>query len=582
MHKIFNYIIGGDNKNKKKKYFIGKFIFMVKIGGKFMKEKKTIIILILVLFIGIIGLTVAYFSNSTSLDNIFQTKPYGTTVEETFTSPSNWLPGDEITKEITATNTGEVDQAVRIKLTESWIPFNSNSTLNGWIHQDGTKSTHTSNEDLENDERVAVINFDNLSDWTKVGDYYYYKYKLSPNESTSSLIKSVTFNPNTKLDDTCVSTQTATGQTITCNSSGSDYDNATYTLTFDIETVQYNKYNEAWNLNNAVAISETKQRMLKGLKVNVADATFDNGDKTAMFEFSHPATAQTPALTDYRYIGHMPNNYVKFNCDNDGTNCEIWRIIGVFSVDDGEGNYEQRIKLVRGSAFASTLTWDDRNSEYYTGGNLGKNEWNGSKLSIFLNGYYLTRNGDASNYGLKELAQSQIEDAKYYLGGTYSDENIHYGSANDIYVWERGTAVYNQYNAERSISWIGKVALMYPSDYSYVYSKGVENECFADPFLCYIKEATPSDEAISNHPEAGWIYNSNNLEGQDRIIYNWLISPWLQTSNGVFMVSGSGRLEGDGIYGDNNAVRPTVYLKSSIQITGGEGTEQNPYVLSNQ
>ena len=58
-----------------------------------MKQKKTIMILILVLFIGIIGLTVAYFANSTDIDNIFLTKPYGTTVEETFTSPSNWLPG---------------------------------------------------------------------------------------------------------------------------------------------------------------------------------------------------------------------------------------------------------------------------------------------------------------------------------------------------------------------------------------------------------------------------------------------------------------------------------------------------------
>jgi hypothetical protein len=26
-------------------------------------------------------------------------------------------------------------------------------------------------------------------------------------------------------------------------------------------------------------------------------------------------------------------------------------------------------------------------------------------------------------------------------------------------------------------------------------------------------------------------------------------------------------------------VRPTVYLKSSVQITGGEGTYQNPYKL---
>ena len=209
-----------------------------------MNNKKTIIILILILFIGIGGLTLAYFANSTSVDNLFTTQPYGTTVIEEFTSPSNWLPGDTTYKVLTATNTGKVDQAVRIKLTEVWTPSNSNSTLNGWIHADGTKSTHTTESELANDERIAIINFDNLSDWTYSDGYYYYNHKLAPNETTSSLIKSVTFNPNTKLDDTCISTTNGSTRTITCNSSGDDYDNATYTLTFNIETVQYNKYNE--------------------------------------------------------------------------------------------------------------------------------------------------------------------------------------------------------------------------------------------------------------------------------------------------------------------------------------------------
>ena len=58
-----------------------------------MNNKKTIMILILIIFVGIVGLTLAYFANSTSVDNIFTSQPYGTTVEETFTSPSNWLPG---------------------------------------------------------------------------------------------------------------------------------------------------------------------------------------------------------------------------------------------------------------------------------------------------------------------------------------------------------------------------------------------------------------------------------------------------------------------------------------------------------
>ena len=106
-----------------------------------MKEKKTILILILVLTICIVGLTIAYFSNNTSVNNIFTTQPYGTTVEETFTSPSNWLPGTTTEKTVVATNTGNVDEAVRISLSESWTTANHN-TLNGWITSSGTKSSH--------------------------------------------------------------------------------------------------------------------------------------------------------------------------------------------------------------------------------------------------------------------------------------------------------------------------------------------------------------------------------------------------------------------------------------------------------
>ena len=113
-------------------------------------------ILILILFVGIVGLTFAYFTNSADIDNIFQTKPYGNVITEEFTSPSNWLPGSEVEKSVVATNTGEVDQAVRIKLTEEWTPYNSSSTLNGWIHEDGTKSSHSIEEELDNDERVAI------------------------------------------------------------------------------------------------------------------------------------------------------------------------------------------------------------------------------------------------------------------------------------------------------------------------------------------------------------------------------------------------------------------------------------------
>ena len=219
------------------------------------KKNKNLMVLLLVLCVGLIGLTIAYFSNSTTINNEFITEEYGTTYTQEFVSPDNWLPGDISSNNLDVENIGDLDVAVRISYTEEWIPNNSNETLTGWIHADGTKSNHTTEQELANDVRAALINFANEDDWTKVGDYYYYNYKLAKDYKTSSFIESVTFNPITKLGDTCTETQTETGKTVTCNSSGADYDHATYKLTITIETVQYNRYNEAWNLNNSVTIT---------------------------------------------------------------------------------------------------------------------------------------------------------------------------------------------------------------------------------------------------------------------------------------------------------------------------------------
>ena len=58
-----------------------------------------------------------------------------------------------------------------------------------------------------------------------------------------------------------------------------------------------------------------------------------NSGSTDIIKLEQPETDQTPAQTEYRYSGSEVNNYILFND-------ELWRIIGVFSVDDGTGNYE--------------------------------------------------------------------------------------------------------------------------------------------------------------------------------------------------------------------------------------------------
>ena len=119
--------------------------------------------------------------------------------------------------------------------------------------------------------------------------------------------------------------------------------------------------------------------------------------------------------------------------------------------------------------------------------------------------------------------------------------------------------------------------------YGYTYSKGVEDECFKNPNMCrtYSDNGVNSLANSNNHPETGWIYNCNDLDDKIDDMYYWLISPDSYYSDLVFGLNYDGIISESSYY-DGIAfayIRPTVYLKSSINIISGEGTEQDPYVL---
>ena len=297
-----------------------------------------------------------------------------------------------------------------------------------------------------------------------------------------------------------------------------------------------------------------------GIEVNSKTAKYNDTTKGEMFAFTHGEGES--AVTDYRYIGYEPNNYVNFNCDENGENCETWRIVGVSDVDDGTGKVEQRMKLVRGELLDNDAAWNSS----------GINEWNDSSLATTLNGTYYD--------SLSTSAKSMIGDAKYYLGGRKWDDDTHYGSTEDMYIWERGTEVYTEDGITKAIEWTGKVALLYPSDYGYTYANGVEKECFEDLYMCYEREATPSDEVVNNHPEAGWIYNSNKRSDDTSSQFTWLLSPYAGDSAFVFYMDQKGFVYYSGYVSSSHEVRPVVYLTSDVKITSGDGSSSNPYTLS--
>ena len=297
-----------------------------------------------------------------------------------------------------------------------------------------------------------------------------------------------------------------------------------------------------------------------------------------MFQFTHTlneGTENETIVNESRYIGDAPNNYVYFNCDeqvenqeyNYAESCEVWRIIGVFDVertdpeDSSKTIIEQRMKLVRGSDFASIMSW---NSNY-------QNDWTAANASLknFLNGDYYNRTGDAATYGLKISAQEKIGDAVYYLGAVSKDStNGTFGSTEKIYGEERGITVCKDCNTDTAkLAWIGKVGLMYPSDEYMAYGNGVNETCYTNPYGCSGLNAS-----------TGWVFRSNIREGQS-ISNTWLLSS-ISTRSDVLYVNNDGKLPGASmsLYG-GCGVRPVVYLKSSIKIKSGTGEEGNPYVL---
>ena len=265
--------------------------------------------------------------------------------------------------------------------------------------------------------------------------------------------------------------------------------------------------------------------------------------------------------SNLRYIGANPNNYVRFNN-------ELWRIIGVFNnIENGSGTKETRIKLIRDEPIGK-YSWD--NKEY------GINDWTDSTLKEVLNnGPYWNRtsgncpsgqNGattscDFSTNGLTEEAKTMISDAVWNLGESSTINTV---TASMFYKRERSTSVYSGHATE----WTGKIGLMYPSDYGYATSGGstTNRETCLNTVLY-----NWNNSSVSDCKDNDWLYDSSNNQ--------WTLTPYASDFRAAFSVSSYGFLNSYYTY-NTIGVFPALYLNTNVKISGGSGTESNPFVLS--
>ena len=103
---------------------------------------------------------------------------------------------------------------------------------------------------------------------------------------------------------------------------------------------------------------------------------------------------------------------------------------------------------------------------------------------------------------------------------------------------------------------------MYLSDYGYA-SSNCENK------KLYDTNSSSNDIRACNG--TNWLYNIKANE--------WLLPQYASYSNNAFIVISDGFAYYNIVYNIQFAVRPVLYLISSAQITGGNGTSSSPYTL---
>ncbi len=284
--------------------------------------------------------------------------------------------------------------------------------------------------------------------------------------------------------------------------------------------------------------------------------------------------------TEYRFAGKDPNNYVEFNN-------EKWRIIGLVNVKTATG-VEQRIKIIRtdgieGQKDFGNYSWDKNESD-------ATNNWTTSKLKDMLNGiYYNSEKGDcyAGNdggesvlsecdfnsglklpKGLNEIARNMIdENIIWNIGGWHTNAI----TTDNMYEKERGmnTGNNNDYShiwsKELDENYHRGIGLMYPSDYGYAVGRELRKSCLKGTIYDYRIDCYLSD----------WLKASSK--------FLLLLSPNTSTSDYSYGINISGYI-GTGYIVKNLAYRiwPTLYLNTSTTIYDGDGSFDNPFLLSVQ
>ncbi len=395
-------------------------------------------------------------------------------------------------------------------------------------------------------------------------------------------VNTIPAGTNTKITRTYRLYMWISSKTIIGNTSDADYD--------------MDEWNDVYASIKVNVTGDFNEKSLKseiGTDV-VKDTIGQAGGVIGVKADNTSTTNKDDEVREYRYSGNDGiKNYIYFNCsegityETASSNCEKWRIIGVFK--DESGN--EHLKIVRNEILSGIFpeTYEVEGTTYnikYTNNDINaywnkkvsgtnNNDWSTAGLQYWLNTTQ-DETEEEPNKGylsyLKGDTLSMIEETKYYLGTTTYEDPPTYGmidTPKEAYANERdvkscientgknesesGCKVW----ANNQATWTGKIALMYPSDYGF----STESSNWETQF-----------KGFRSIKSSSWLNSANHGS------YEWLLSPASTHSTSVAGWYATGDGGNLGVY-NYYGVRPSVNLISSIKITSGNGTSETPYFL---
>ena len=312
--------------------------------------------------------------------------------------------------------------------------------------------------------------------------------------------------------------------------------------------------------------------------INLASTNACNAGGTGVCATnSYTDTDGTTKYHDYRFRGADPNNYVSFNND-------LYRIIGVFDENSHGVKGKYLIKLIMADQLYAG-SWGVYNTTNTSGTYSSyKNDWTGNttgvkaNANVLLNEFFYNKTdtsttyGSCSNwtyysyskafscsdivgYGITDTYRNYIQEVTWYLKGYNS---ISYSKQN-FYLCERGlstdtTNCMSANSGAYDATTTANIGLIYVSDYLYASS--------------YFADASTTNADSLYYGNKNWLFKG----------YEWTITPSANNASYAFNVSSYSNVRN--FYTDfSYGVRPTFYLKSTIGISKGAGTIDDPYIL---